>query len=97
MYRELGNNEKAIRCGLSAIEILERIGDPYVTRMQTQIKEWQEGPKKEIEYRVEDDPLMKHQLEVSKRYELELNEWKCLPWWRNLITRKPVFPIELTR
>jgi tetratricopeptide (TPR) repeat protein len=97
MYRELGDNGQAIRCGLSAIEILERMGDPYVTRMRIQIKEWQEGPKKKIEYRVEDDPLTKPRLEASKRYETQLNEWKSLPWWRKLITRKPVIPIELTR
>ena len=64
--------------------------------MRTQIKEWQEGPKKEIEYRVEDDPLMKHQLEVSKRYELELNEW-VFTVVEKTHHKEPVFPIELTR
>jgi tetratricopeptide (TPR) repeat protein len=97
IYRELGDNEQAIRCGLGAIKILDGMGDPYVTRMRTQIKEWQEGPKKKQEYRVEEDPIMKLRLELSRSYERQLKDWKRLPWWRRIITKRPSFPFQLTQ
>lgn len=92
MYRELGQNEQAIGCGLEAIQILHRMGDPYVVRMRKQIREWQAGPKRETEHLVEADPIVTLRLEASMRYDRQLKQWKSLPWWKRLITKRPEFP-----
>jgi tetratricopeptide (TPR) repeat protein len=97
VYRELGDDEQAILSGLGAIKILEEIGDPYVVRMQIQVKEWQDGPKKKAEYHVEEDPTLRRRLELSPKYERQLTDWESLPWWRRIITKRPALPFELIR
>lgn len=94
--REFGENERAITLGESALKILEPTCDAYITKMRQEVDGWRDGPVKpvssispELDYRIN------RRLQLSAEYQVALDQWKALPWWRRLFTKRPELPSEL--